>query len=322
MLNRYGRVLFGLGILMLLASMPLSVTANDGHQDTLDPKYLISGATMSERECSALAETLWLVVDGRGDCVRYYSSGLKSGENKTIFVWFHGDLMQRHFKGNFFNTTSHEILGYRDNRPEILRSSMARWVSQFGKPAIFVARPGTYGSSGDHKLKRQPREVDLMNKALDGLKEKYRISSLIVAGQSGGGHITAAMLAKRGDIECAVLTSAAAAVRARNKIKKWPGDATGLTTFYDPIDHVAEIQGSATLRIFVVGDPRDTAVPFLSQQKYFDAVRARGLDAHLVRAKSSDTKRFHSLAPLGMRMAGWCASGIASNEIVRRAQAD
>jgi len=32
-------------------------------------------------------------------------------------------------------------------------------------------------------------------------------------------------------------------------MKKWPGGATGATTFYDPIEHVDEIKGHARLRI-------------------------------------------------------------------------
>src|SRR5258708_3541655 len=52
----------------------------------------------------------------------------------------------------------------------------------------------------------------------------------------------------------------------RNEMKKWPGDATGMRTFYDPIEHVDEIRGHPRLRIVVMGDPRDEAVPFFTQQ--------------------------------------------------------
>ncbi len=317
--------LFGLAAMVLVA-MSSSVPGKQPFQDTLNPEYVKTGATVSERDCSTLREAVWVVVDGRGDCIRYYSSGLQKGANRTVFVWFHGDRLARHFeKGDFFKTTAQEVIGYKDNRPEVLGANMAAWVSEFGKAAMFVGRPGVYGSSGDHTQKRQPREIALLHKALDAIKSRYRVGSFIVAGQSGGGHVTASLLAQRSDIECAVLTSAPAAVRARIEIKKWPGDATGATMFYDPIDHVDEIRAHPKLRIFVVGDPRDKAVPFRTQQMYYEALTAKKLDAYLVTAKSADTgptSQFHALAPLGMRMAGWCASGASTDDILKRVQAE
>jgi hypothetical protein len=278
---------------------------------------------MSKRDCSVFPEAVWVVVDGRGDCIRFYSNGLEKGPNRSVFVWFHGDRVQRrHAKGDFFKTTRQEVVSYKDNKPEVLRAMMAAWVAEFHKPAMFVARPGVYGSSGDHTQKRQSREVALVHEALDAIKTRYQVGDFIVAGQSGGGHITASLLSQRSDIECAVLTSAPAAVRARIEIKKWPGDATGATTFYDPIEHVDEIKGHPSLRIFVVGDPRDKAVPFRSQQMYFEALKARKLDAHLLVAESDDAKRFHGLSSLGMRISGWCASGAATDDILKRVEAE
>jgi hypothetical protein len=321
MANHNARNLLGIiGLIWVASSWP--TVAKEPLQDTLDPKYVKTGATVSERDCSTLKETVWVVVEGRGDCIRYYGSGLKAFSNKTVFVWFHGDRVQRqHAKGDFFKTTGQQVIGYTDNRPQILNVMMAAWVAEFGRPAMFIGRPGVYGSSGDHTKKRQPREIALMDKALDALKSRYRIESFIAGGQSGGGHVTASLLAQRTDIECAVLTSAPAAVRARNEIMRWPGDATGMTTFYDPIEHVDEIRGHAGLRIFVVGDPRDKAVPFSTQERYFEALKARRLNAYLVTANGSG-QRFHGLGPLGMRMAGWCALGQGSDEIVRRAKTE
>jgi hypothetical protein len=320
-MTNYAHHLLSFGSLVWIATSSL-VLAKDPLQDTLNPKYVKTGATVSEQECSAIEEAVWVMVDGRGDCIRYYAGGLKKGKNPRVFVWFHGDRVQRqHAKGDFFKTTEQQVIGYTDNRPQVLQAMMAEWVSEFAQPAMFIGRPGVYGSSGDHTQKRQPRELALMDKTLDALKTRYRIEGFIAAGQSGGGHVTASLLAYRTDIECAVLTSAPVAVRARNEIKKWPGDATGMTTFYDPIEHVHEIKGHAHLRIFVVGDPRDKAVPFRTQQLYFEALKANKLDAHLVTANGSG-QQFHGLAPLGMRIAGWCASGAASNEILGRVAAE
>jgi pimeloyl-ACP methyl ester carboxylesterase len=312
--------LIAFGTLALVA-MLRPVAASGPVQDTLDPKYVTTGATMTEQECSALPEAVWIVVDGRGDCIRYYSGGLKSGSNSTVLVWFHGDVLRRrHAQGDFFTTTAQEVIGYGNNRPQALRTAMTAWAREFGRPAIFVGRPGAYGSSGDHTQRRQPREIALLDKAIEALKVRHRIGEFIMAGQSGGGGVTAALLAHRSDIVCAVMTSGALAVRERIRMKRWPADATGANTFYDPIEHVDKITGHPRLRIFVVGDPRDKQVPFATQQKYHEALKARDLPTFLIRAKSPETKQFHSLAPLGMRVAGWCAQGVATAEIERRVE--
>jgi hypothetical protein len=51
-----------------------------------------------------------------------------------------------------------------------------------------------------------------MMAALDAIKARYRIGQYYLAGQSGGGTVTAAMLNMRTDIECAVISSGNVAV--------------------------------------------------------------------------------------------------------------
>src|SRR5262245_33571731 len=92
-------------------AMSSPILAGDPLQNTLDPKYVKTGATVSEQECAAIGEAVWVMIDGRGDCIRYYGSGLKKGENPTVFVWFHGDRVQRqHAKGDFFKTTEQQVI--------------------------------------------------------------------------------------------------------------------------------------------------------------------------------------------------------------------
>lgn len=307
---------------LVLVALTGPAVAREPVRSTLDAELVKMGMRMSKAECDTLPDSLWISVEGQGDCIRTYNAGLKPYGNAKAFVWFHGDILtRRHARGQFFKTIEQVVIGYDDNNPAALRRLMARWSDEFRLPAVFLARPGTYGSSGDHSQRRQPREIALVAAAVDALKRRHNIGTFILAGQSGGGGVTAALLAHRTDIECAVMTSGALAVRARVEHMKWPADATGATSFYDPIDHVGAIKARPNLRTFIVGDSRDRVVPFVTQQKYFEAVKARGIETHLVVAQSPETKRFHALAPLGMRMAGWCASGVPSDEIVRRAQA-
>jgi pimeloyl-ACP methyl ester carboxylesterase len=253
-------------------------------------------AAMRQQQCAQASESVWVVKDGRGDCIRYYSSGLKE-ENAIALVFFHGDIMPARRGG---------LPGASDREQEGLRSRMSEVSHRFGVPAIFVARPGVYGSSGNHGERRRPREVDLMNLALDELRKRHGIEKFALAGQSSGGHLVGAMLANRSDIKCAAMASGVVAVRARATAHGWSADATGYRDFYDPIDHVDEIAESPDLTIFVIGDEKDSNVPFRTQKMYFDKLIKRGLNAHLVRAKGSG-RQHHGLAHCGIRIAGLCA---------------
>jgi hypothetical protein len=276
--------------------------------DTLRGECVLRGATMTRQQCTA-SQGLWVMKDGRGDCIRYYSAGLKE-KNSTVLVVLHGDLITQ--DGN----NGAALVGYSDNKPEILRSDMRAISNRFGVPAIFLARPGVYGSSGDHKERRRQREVDLVNLALDELKKRYGIEQFALAGQSGGGHLVGAMLANRSDINCAAMSSGVLAVRARVAAHGWSADATGYRDFYDPIDHVDKIGNSPDLKIFVVGDTKDSNVPFRTQKMYFDKLTKRGLNAHLVRAKGSGPQH-HGLTRCGIGIAAVCAQKPDSPEPTR-----
>jgi pimeloyl-ACP methyl ester carboxylesterase len=293
--SRAGLIAFFVG---LFSQSPTGLTAVSKCSNTLNGECLLRGATMTQQQCAQTSDGIWVVKDRRGDCIRYYSHGLKD-ENPVVLVVFHGDLMAQ-------NGSRRTLHGYSDNKPEILRSDMRAISNRFGVPAIFVARPGVYGSSGDHSERRRKREVDLMNLALDELRKRHNIEKFAMAGQSGGGHIVGAMLANRSDIKCAAMSSGVVAVRARVAAKGWTADATGFRDFYDPIDYVDNISKDPDLKIFVVGDERDSNVPFTTQKMYFDKLIKRGLKARLVKANGSGPEH-HGLAHCGIGIAGLCA---------------
>lgn len=305
---------------LLFVAVALTSTAY-AYQDTLRPEFVLSGATMTEQECNGVPETVWAVITGKGDCIRYYSAGLKEERNETVIIYFHGDRLERHHGRDYALTTGHTVIGYGDNAPEKLRRAMQSLSSRHHVPAIFIGRPGVYGSSGDHKARRSDREVNLMASALQKIKERHNIGKFVLAGQSGGGHITAAMITRRRDVACAVITSGSTALRARMEMNSRPVDVTGQKIFYDPIDHVAEIPKDTGLRIFVAGDPRDKGVPFVLQQKYFETLKRQKLEAYLLQGRASDPL-FHGLAPMGQEMAGLCAEGRPSEEIIQRMKKD
>jgi pimeloyl-ACP methyl ester carboxylesterase len=261
---------------------------------------------MTETDCRPALHSIWVVVDGRGDCVRFFAAGLEK-ENVQVHVWFHGD------------RTGMKRDEYERFTPDYLQRLAGREFDRRGIPYVRVSRPGVHGSSGRHRERRRPRENRIMNAALEGLKARFRIAQFALSGQSGGGHVVGALLTMRRDVGCAVITSGATAVRARLDIMGRTRDVTGFSDFYDPIDHVREISPVPGLRIMVVGDPRDVAVPFPTQQAYFEALKARGLDATLIRGRSLG-KKHHGLQNTGNRIMKLCIDGASAEEIVRKVE--
>ena len=53
---------------------------------------------------------------------------------------------------------------------------------------------------------------------------------------------------------------------------------------------------------------------------YFEALKAGDLRAYMLQANSVGGTKYHALGPIGMRIAGRCASGVKSDEIVYKVQ--
>ena len=83
------------------------------------------------------------------------------------------------------------------------------------------------------------------------------------------------------------------------------------------IEYVKHIRKDASPRIFVVGDPRDTNVPFTTQALYYRALKKHGLDAHLLEAAGRG-KDLQGLSHWAKRISVWCAQNVATEQIVRQ----
>ena len=252
--------------LLLLCSLPLLFgCVSTKNANTFTKVGLLSGSVMARDACSDPDTSLWITVSGKGECIRYFHTGLKD-KNDIVHVWLHGDRIRR--------TRGTDVAGgYSKESPQKQQERANRVYQQTLVPTILLSRPGSYGSSGFHTQRRRPGNVNIVLEAVSALKEKYRIDRFAISGQSGGGHLVGALLANRNDILCAVSTAGVLAVRERIRLRNWQTDITGYSDYYDPIDHVHEIPQDANRRIFVVADPRDTNVPFGTQTKYFQKVR-------------------------------------------------
>jgi len=185
-------------------------------------------------------------------------------------------------------------------------------------PVLVVARPGTYGSSGNHAERRQQREFLALNAAFDAIRARHRIGRFIVFGHSGGATAAAALLTMgRTDISCAVLTSGAYSlierarmVRAQQGRQQRRGlDLTGLPSPYDPLDHVGGVVRDQTRMVFVIGNEKDRVTPFILQRKFAEALRRRGHKVRVINHPAIGPS-FHDLKDgVGMKTATDCARG-------------
>lgn len=278
--------------------------------DTFTSAGVMTGARGDETACRQHSHAVWVTVDGIGDCVRYFVGG-SVDKAPIAIVYFHGDVIW------------HPDLSGREVRvsPLMTPEAWQRFVDaralESRRPYMAISRPGVYGSSGDHKDRRLPRESALVSAALDSIRTRYSIGAFVLSGLSGGGHLTAALLSRRQDIACAVIASGVVAVEARNRSKGWTRDITGHSLFLDPIKQVNLVDPRAALRVFVLGDPNDGEVPFDTQAAYHGALRRHGVKAYLIRASGAGPKNHIIGRPL-YDAATWCADGMADADIVER----
>ncbi|MFK3781712.1 alpha/beta hydrolase family protein [Agrobacterium sp. NPDC089420] len=291
----------------------LSVFLND---QAFSPYEALNGSFTSAEGCAAIPNGLWIEMDGKGDCIRYYPQALADGENQTVLVYFGGDVMLRNSKGVRFITDS-----YVRQSPASIATEMAEWAQKAGHPVIFMARPGIYGSSGDHNNRRHLHEITLMNRALDLIREKHKISSFILTGHSAGGQIVAGLMNKRRDISAAIITSGLVSVKQVSAFwerrRRLPGKLLyNAAAFYDPIDEIDRIQTDPRPDIYFLSDPEDRAVPFFSQLFYVRRLRAAGFEPHHIYVQATDRQR-HILAYHGRLAAALVAQGRSQVEIRR-----
>ena len=291
----------------------------DVSKDTFDPKVALAGATSTKESCDKNPDSsVWVVVEGRGDCIRYFAHNIKS-VNEVAAIWLSGDRIQSRINKAGKNI-GNSISWYADNSPQKLLKYAGFWKSISDKPYIWLSRPGIYGSSGSHKLRRQPRNVFLVNAAVSQIKAKHNINKVALMGQSGGGHLVAALLSMRSDIKCAVIGAGAVSVAERNRAYNWNGDITGFKTFVDPIINVDKIQIPTSMRVLVIGDKKDKVVPFSTMRNYNNKLAQHGINTSLL-AVQGGGKKFHQVQKHTSSSTADCLDGISISEIAARRNA-
>jgi hypothetical protein len=247
------------GSLAALVLAGAAVTAGPADADILKLADALRGITMTQAQCAAIQQTLWLNVYGRDFCVRYYLS-TAGGQGSRPVVFLNGDsigsitISKSGFSwattSDGFNTDTDGFMAEADRFSEITHTT-----------AIYIGRIGVEGTSGNHLDRKTLLELALMNAALDALKQRYGFEGFHLAGQSGGSLLAFGLLPLRHDIGCAV--SGSGPLAASPNRRAWvPGDPA--RTYFE-LDMPALAHNHA-VRQMMVTDPADQQVPAATGQ--------------------------------------------------------
>lgn len=271
----------------------------------------------SRQLCERQPDRVFVEHDLGTECIFFHVSQGEVRHRATV-LYFEGDVPASDLARPGY------ALGYLAD----MRGAFQRLAAQSGVRFVFIARPGVFGSSGNHASRRSIAEMLAMNAAVDAIKARLGLTDIVLAGQSGGSTIAAALLTLgRRDVSCAVLGSGLLSVveieHAHRVRAGLPLVQPALLHVYlfDPTDRLDWIEQQKGRRVFVLGDPSDARTPF-QQQKGF-AERLTGLGHHAQAIEVAGQGEFgHSVAHHTLPAAAQCARGasdVAIREQVRNA---
>ncbi|WP_418132100.1 alpha/beta hydrolase family protein [Variovorax sp. 278MFTsu5.1] len=267
------------------------------------------GQPANRQACPDEDGYLWL-SSGSGDaCLRYFGpDGLNRAP--TLVVYMTGD------RDAMLTKPWDQI---EDNTSQALTARYTQLSRRIGNPIVMLARPGTYGSSGDHhQRRRMTEEFAPLNAGLDALKRRYGVERFVLWGHSGGATAAAAVLTMgRTDVRCAVMTSSTFAYLERWRIQRGDGpqgpsparEVQLAAKMYDPLDHINGIVRDDSRTVYVIGDPQDSVTPFVLQARFADALKRAGHRAVLREAEGVPRSHHNLRADAGLVAVRECATG-------------
>jgi hypothetical protein len=273
---------------------------------------LLRGITMTRDQCAATKQTLWLNVDKQEFCVRYYLS-TAGGEGARPVVFLSGD----HFgtvniktwqwipvaNDKHANVTFDPVDAYQDINTDDLMKTADAFSKMAKTTAIYLARIGVDGTSGDHVFRKTLLELHLMNAALDAIKQRHGFEGFHLAGQSGGSVLVTALAGMRRDIACAVSGSGRLAI-SPDSASKDPA-----RTLIDPLGFISPIAQNPAVRFMMVTDAADRNAPPKQQQTPFvEKMHRAGRDIPQYFVTATDDFH-HGVVSYTELVAGGCALG-------------
>jgi hypothetical protein len=292
----------GLCILTLAGALlgPLGARA-----EVFKKEDMLRGVTITHAQCDATAQALWLSVHGRDYCVRYYLS-TAGGEGRRPVVFLQGDQkLKLDMKSWSWLDTS--------EAKDIDSADLMQLAGSFSKmaktTAIYVGRIGLDGTSGNHTSRHTVLELQLVNAALDALKQQYGFEGFHLAGQSGGSKLVGGLIGLRRDVACAVMGSGPLVTPASKNPD--PG-----RSIFDASQSVPLVAKDPLLRPLVITDKQDKRVPPAQQTGFVEKVQKAGHQARQFFVEAIDEEHHGVTAYTELAAAG-CVLGRPDDEIAR-----
>lgn len=273
------------------------------------PGVVLAEEAASKEKCETVPHRIFVESFVGTECIAFYASPEVAGSDVAI-LYFNGDL-------------SNEDLADKTVAPDFIANftATARIMSEkSGVRIIFIARPGTFGSSGNHALRGERREMFVMSAAVDALKARLGIKNLVVTGQSRGSQVAASLLTmRRTDIRCVVLGSGVLhAIEFEQRHARSKGRVLDVESLrgvlYDPGRYLAEVVSDPARRIFVLGDRADSITHFDLQERFASELKDLGHHAQLLEIKAQG-REMHGATHMVLPAATLCAKGATDKEI-------
>jgi pimeloyl-ACP methyl ester carboxylesterase len=300
---------------VLLFGLALATVAAAEATPLASDRDMVTGVSVTEADCRAQSGRLWVELEDRGFCVRFWFStegawlSTAGGSKDEALVAFHGDI------GGMIDGKLQLVEQARSTSDEDLQKAADTGSRLYRGPYFFIARPGAFGSSGNHvTIRKTLLEIRVASATLDALEQHYGFKRFHLVGHSGGGHTVAGLVQLRSDIGCAVIASAATSLNSwyRERVGQ---PLLGKLPLYDPIDHVNAMKQRPDLRLFVVSDRNDKLVSYRSQLEFVERVKAHNLPITHVTATATD-KNSHDLFDRGLQLAVDCAHDAPSERAI------
>lgn len=296
---------------MLAAMLLAGATANSApaRADIITVPDMVRGINKTAEQCAVVPQAVWISALGHSYCIRYYLAPGANDQRKAV-VFLQGDRLGvlNLRTGNF---------AVPDGERDINTDDLMRFATILAKEtkitAIYLARVGVEGSSGDHRVRHSVLELEATNAALDAIKKQYNLEGFHLLGQSGGAHLVAGLLGMRDDINCAVIGSGPLAPVRRPNL-----DDPALEHF-NPASKLEAIVRNRKARIMVVTDPSDRKVNGDRQTQFVRMLQQAGRAAEQYIVQAIDENRHGVLAYSRVALAG-CLRGASADEIAQQVE--
>jgi pimeloyl-ACP methyl ester carboxylesterase len=276
--------------------------------DVIRLSDMLRGIAVTQAQCAAIHQTVWVEAMEQEFCIRYYVS-TAGGQSERPTVFLQGDKLGR------LNTQSRAFEPHPEEK-DTRTDDLIRMADGFSKAArgtaIYLARPGIDGSAGDHRIRHSLLELAAMNAALDAIKTRHGFAGFHLVGQSGGATLAGALIGLRDDVSCAVLGSGMLAPmqlkRSTLQLSKQMIDAT---------EAIPAIVQNSAMRVLVVTDREDKKVSLAHQAVFVEELRRAGGKAEHYFVEAADTNRHGVVAHARLALAG-CIRGASEAAISER----